>query len=70
MQTLVFNTTKKTVELYGGSSDNSKFMKELSNVPTVKVQNGYYEVMQKVEYDGTIPVLRVPIAKTNMIIEK
>lgn len=70
MQTLVFNTTKKTVELYDGSSDNSKFIKELSNVPTVKVQNGYYEVMQTVDNYGTIPVLRVPIAKTNMIIEK
>lgn len=78
MQTLVFNTTKKTVELYDGSSDNSKFIKELSNVPTVKVQDGYYEVMQRDDDDlsssssssRTIPVLRVPIAKTNMIIEK
>ena len=47
MQTLVFNTTTKTV----------------------KVLVACYEVMQKDEFDRSRPVLRLPIANTNMVIE-
>lgn len=39
------------------------------NVPTVKIEDGYYEVMQKTD-TNTIPVLRVPISNTNMLIKK
>jgi hypothetical protein len=67
MQTLMFNSTDKTAVLknkFGG--DEIIYFKD---VPTVKVENGYYEVMQKTE-TGVVPVLRVPIANTNMLIQK
>jgi hypothetical protein len=69
-QLLVFNSTKKTVELsseFGAGDELLRF----ANVPTVKVENGYYEVMQKSEETGgVVPVLRLPIANTNMLIQK
>ena len=71
MQTLTFNSTTKKVQLLSGSQGDSKVLETFDNVPTVKVENGYYEVMQKSgEYTGVVPVLRVPMANTNMIIQK
>jgi hypothetical protein len=71
MQTLTFNSTTKKVQLLSGSQGDSKVLETFDNVPTVKVENGYYEVMQKLEETGgVVPVLRVPIANTNMIIQK
>jgi hypothetical protein len=67
MQLLKFNSTDKTAVLtneFGG--DEIIYFKD---VPTVKVENGYYEVMQKTE-TGVVPVLRVPVANTNMLILK
>jgi hypothetical protein len=71
MQTLTFNSTTKKVQLLSGSRGDSKVLETFDNVPTVKVENGYYEVMQKLEETGgVVPVLRVPIANTNMTIQK
>lgn len=71
MQTLVFNTTTKIVTLYSGSRRNGVIIERFENVPTVKIMEGYYEVMQKPNETLTsIPVLRVPISNTNMLIEK
>jgi len=68
IQVLVFNSTEKTVTLNKGFEGQQL---TFSNVPTVKVENGYYEVMQKSEEtNGVVPVLRVPIANTNMLIQK
>jgi hypothetical protein len=38
----------------------------------VKIEQGYYEVMKKMDEESTtvIPVLRVPIPNTNMVIIK
>ena len=47
MQTLIFNTTDKTVNVYTGQVGKSELIFQFDNVPTVKVQEGYYEVMQK-----------------------
>ena len=75
MQTLKFNTTEKSVDLWS-SYPKGTLDKRWENVPTVKVQDGYYEVMQKEDVDEdlstarTIPVFRCPIANPNMIIEK
>jgi hypothetical protein len=66
-QTLVFNTTEKTVSLLSG--DDGFNLYSFKDVPTVRIENGYYEVMQKSE-GSVIPVLRVPVANTNMLIEK
>ena len=71
MQTLMFNSTIKRVQLWQGSRVDSKLIETFDNVPTVKVENGYYEVMQKSgENGGVVPVLRVPMANTNMLIQK
>lgn len=70
MQTLVFNTTTKTVKLYKDHAEQSEILVSLSNVPTVKVIDNYYEIMQKDEFEKSSPVLRVPIANTNMFINK
>ena len=69
MQTLVFNSTEKTAVLQEGFRGTE--LLNFKNVPTVKVENGYYEVMQKSgENGGVVPVLRVSIANTNMLIQK
>jgi hypothetical protein len=72
MQTLVFNTTTKSAKIYTGD-ENSAILYIFDSVPTVKIEEGYYQVMQ---VDGTsteekrVPVARFPIANTNMLIKK
>jgi hypothetical protein len=72
MQTLVFNTTTKSAKLYEGD-DRSTILYTFDSVPTVKIIEGYYEVMQidatSVE-EKRVPVARFPIANTNMLIKK
>lgn len=70
MQTLIFNTTTKTVKLIDSKTGMGSILLEYNNVPTVKVSEGYYEVIQTDEFDKKYPVLRVPISYTNMIINK
>jgi hypothetical protein len=72
MQTLLFNTTTKEVKLYEDKKQQSELLAMFTNVPTVRIsEQGYYEVMKKSdEDDKSIPVLRIPIANTNMFIEK
>lgn len=70
MQTLLFNTTLKFVKLYTGHSAEGDLILQIENVPTVKVLDGFYEVMQKDEFEKNYPVLRVGIQSTNMIISK
>ena len=72
MQTLTFNTTTKQVKLLDGPRGSSVVTETFNNVSTVKIEDGFYQVMQKTNEDtnSALPVLRVPIANTNMIIEK
>jgi hypothetical protein len=70
MQTLIFNTTDKTVNVYSGTIGKTDLIFQFDNVPTVKVQEGYYEVMQKGDDERSIPILRLPISGTNMRIMK
>lgn len=73
MQTLVFNTTVKTVKLLNSHRDRSDIVEYFENVVTVKCSElGFYEVMKIIdpELRGTIPVMRLPISNTNMIIVK
>lgn len=72
MQTLTFNTTLKKVNLLSGSRGKSELLETFNNVSTVKIEDGFYQVMQKTNEDtnSALPVMRVPIANTNMIIEK
>lgn len=76
MQTLVFNTTKRTVEVFSDISGSNSYNQKdtpiykFDNVPTVRVMmEGFYEVIQE-EGTSKFPILRVPISNTNMIIEK
>jgi hypothetical protein len=73
MQTLIFNTTTKRVQLLSGSKGDSKVLETFDNVSTVKCSElGFYEVMQKINdiTTSSIPVMRLPISNTNMLIEK
>jgi hypothetical protein len=70
MQTLQFNTTTKSVKVTEGSLQTSTVLFKYENVPTVKVSEGFYEVMQKDEFEKSTPVLRLPIGNTNMVITK
>jgi hypothetical protein len=72
MQTLTFNTTTKQVKLLDGPRGSSVVTETFNNVSTVKIEDGFYQVMQKTSEDtnSSLPVMRVPIANTNMIIEK
>lgn len=73
MQTLIFNTTTKRVQLLSGSRGDSKVLETFENVSTVKCSElGFYEVMQKQneETNSSIPVMRSPISNTTMLIQK
>jgi hypothetical protein len=73
MQTLTFNTTTKQVKLLSDDRGNSMTIETFDNVSTVRCSElGFYEIMQKLDPElyTAIPVMRVPIANTNMIIEK
>ena len=72
MQTLTFNTTTQQVKLLDGPRGSSVITETFNNVSTVKIEDGFYQVMQKTSEDtnSSLPVMRVPIANTNMIIEK
>ena len=73
MQTLTFNTTTKEVKLLSDERGNSSVLESFENVSTVKCSElGFYEIMQKqnTETLSAIPVMRVPISNTNMLITK
>jgi hypothetical protein len=76
MQTLIFDTTKKQAILLNGARSSSTVIESFNDVSTVKVNVAHYEVMQKIGEDldwqdrSAIPVMRVPISNTNMIILK
>lgn len=70
MITITFNTTNKTVKIL---NTVDKQIYEYSDVPTVKVREGFYEVMQKdssLSNEVQIPVCRLPISQTIMFINK
>ena len=71
MQTLIFNTSTKQVKLLNGPRDKSLILERFENVSTVKMETNYYEIMQKTSTDEdskSLPVMRVPIAQTNMVL--
>ena len=62
---LTFNTTEKTVMVCFDDFQSENY----SNVSTVQIREGYYEVMIKSD-EKSKPVLRVPISNTIMFIEE
>ena len=69
MQALIFNTSDKIVYLKE-EVNTTEYIIKWENVPTVRVDTNYYEVMQKKDGVTSIPVFRAPIANTNMVIVK
>jgi hypothetical protein len=69
MITLTFNSTTKTVKIVLDGKSN---IIEYQDVPTVKVREGFYEIMQKqtTTIEVQIPVCRLPISNTIMFINK
>ena len=72
MQTLIFDTSKKTIRLLDGSrgNDYNIEIETFERIKTVKVLVGCYEAIQ-IPLDPHLnptPVLRVPISNTNMVI--
>lgn len=69
VQTLVFRTKEKTTTLYDNMSEKNIIPDfTFDNVSTVAIrENYYYEIM--VKRDGkSMPVARLPIAYTNMLL--
>ena len=62
---LTFNTTEKEVMVRFDDFQSTNY----SNVSTVQIREGYYEVMIKSD-EKSKPVLRVPISNTIMFIEE
>jgi hypothetical protein len=70
MITLTFNTKNKTAKI---TNTEDKNIYEYVNVPTVKVREGFYEVMQKdlsLSEETQTPICRLPISQTIMFINK
>lgn len=61
---LTFYTTEKEVTVDMGDSQFESY----TDVPTVQVRDGYYEVMKK-DGEKSKPILRVPISQTIMFIQ-
>ena len=62
---LTFNTTEKEVMVRFDDFQSENY----SNVSTVQIREGYYEVMIKSD-EKSKPVLRAPISNTIMFIEE
>ena len=68
MQTLIFRTLTKSTSLLNDNGAVTEF--SFDNVSTVAIrEHGFYEIMvKKTSSSPAIPVARLPIATTNMII--
>lgn len=70
MVTLTFNSTTRTVKL---TDENNNILHSFTEVPTVQVRDGFYEVMQSKfvhDKETKIPVCRIPISLTLMLIQQ
>lgn len=70
MVTLTFNSTTRTVKV---TDENNNILHSFTEVPTVQVRDGFYEVMQsKFFHDKEIkiPICRIPISLTLMLIQQ
>jgi hypothetical protein len=68
MITLTFNTANRTVKI---TDEEKNVLHHFEYVPTVQVRDGYYEVMQtsqNITTEVKIPICRVPISLTLMLI--
>jgi hypothetical protein len=69
MQTLIYNKKERTAFLYDGSSVGSSILiRKVNDVYDVRELEGSYTIYQKIG-DNNSPVLKVPVAVTNVFIE-
>lgn len=69
MQTLVFNTVNKTIKVYADHAEMSQILYDINHVSTVRIDSGFYEIMEKHSDGFTKPVLRLPISNTIMLLQ-
>jgi len=73
VQTLVFRTKEKTTTLYDDMVEKNPVPDfSFDNVSTVAIRvDGYYEIMvKKTSASPALPVARLPVSCTNMIISE
>ena len=69
MQTLIYNKKERTAFLYDGSSVGSGILiRKVNDVHDMMEWNGSYTIYQKFG-DYNSPVLKVPVAATNVFLE-
>jgi hypothetical protein len=69
MQTLIYNKKERTAFLYDGSSVGSGILiRKVNDVYDVRELEGSYTIYQKIG-DNNSPVLKVPVAATNVFLE-
>jgi hypothetical protein len=69
MQTLIYNKKERTAFLYDGSSVGSGILiRKVNDVYDVRELEGSYTIYQKFG-DYNSPVLKVPVAVTNVFFE-
>jgi hypothetical protein len=69
MQTLIYNKKERTAFLYEGINvDSFNLIRKVNDVHDMMEWNGSYTIYQKFG-DYNSPVLKVPVAATNVFLE-
>lgn len=69
MQTLIYDKKQRTAFLYEGSSVGSGILiRRVNDVHDVRELDGSYTIYQKFD-DDNVPVLKAPVAVTNVFLE-
>lgn len=69
MQTLIYNKKQRTAFLYSGSNIGSGILiRKVNDVHDVRELDGSYTIYQKFD-DDNVPVLKAPVAVTNVFLE-
>jgi hypothetical protein len=69
MQTLIYNKKERTAFLYEGINvDSFNLIRKVNDVHDVRELDGSYTIYQKFGDDNS-PVLKVPVAGTNVFLE-
>ncbi len=70
MQTLTFNDKRNVVTLFEGMPGRSTVLFLFNDVMDVRIIDGVYEVIIQDKFTNLLPILRVPVSNTNMIISR
>jgi hypothetical protein len=70
MQTLIYQDKRNVITLFEGRPGHSQKLFFIDNVMEVKIKDGVYEVIIQDKFTNLLPILRVPVSNTNMIISR